>query len=657
MLRALTSFSTEHDWRLVIVAGLVCYLASLAAMEFLRRARPTTGGAGIAWIVTAATVAGSGIWVTHFIVMLAYDPGVAVVYGIEPTVLSLLAAAGVSGIGLALAVYAPPPWGAAAGGAVLGIGMACMHSIGMAAMELPGQMVWDPVVATVSVVIGMLFAMAALAHAARQVEMRGMMASALLLTLAILSQHFAAMGAVEVVPDAARAVDPASALSPNALAIAVAAVAGALATLSLACAFLNRHARDRNRLLTTALDTMSQGLAMFDASARLILVNQRYLDMYGLSADQAKPGRSLRELFDQRARAGTFKGDIDRHLGEILQRMREGKPSDSIVEIGEGRVYAISNRPMAGRGWVSTHQDITAQRRQDQERERLAAHEQRRVAVDAEIAAFRQRVETMLQTVSEQAISMRATASTLFTASNKTSDRAEAAVAASNEASANVETAASAAEELSSSIDEISRQLGRTNSLVGIAVNEAGATNEQIGGLAQAAQKIGDVVKLIQDVAGQTNLLALNATIEAARAGEAGRGFAVVASEVKSLAVQTGKATEEIASQIAAVQTSTAAAVKAIARIVERMREISEFTTAAAASVEQQNAATGEISHNVGSAVRGTKDIVGVLGEVAGAATETRGSAETVLAASAAVESAAASVRAEVESFLHRAAG
>ena len=149
--------------------------------------------------------------------------------------------------------------------------------------------------------------------------------------------------------------------------------------------------------------------------------------------------------------------------------------------------------------------------------------------------------------------------------------------------------------------------------------SEAGATNDQIDSLASAAQKIGDVVKLIQDVAGQTNLLALNATIEAARAGEAGRGFAVVASEVKSLAVQTAKATEEIAAQISAVQGSTSTAVEAIGRIVDRMREINQFTAAVAASVQQQNAATGEISQNVASAAHGTKEIVAVLGEVAGA--------------------------------------
>ena len=132
--------------------------------------------------------------------------------------------------------------------------------------------------------------------------------------------------------------------------------------------------------------------------------------------------------------------------------------------------------------------------------------------------------------------------------------------------------------------------------MVRVSVNEAETTNEQIAGLADAAQKIGDVVKLIRDIAGQTNLLALNATIEAARAGEAGRGFAVVASEVKSLAVQTAKATEEIAAQILAVQGSTTIAVDAIRNIAGRMKEISSYTSAVAASVEQQNAATGEIS-------------------------------------------------------------
>ena len=187
-------------------------------------------------------------------------------------------------------------------------------------------------------------------------------------------------------------------------------------------------------------------------------------------------------------------------------------------------------------------------------------------------------------------------------------------------------------------------------------MSEAAVTNDEIGGLAKAAQTIGDVVKLIQSVAGQTNLLALNATIEAARAGEAGRGFAVVASEVKSLAVQTARATDQIGAQIAAVQTSTRTAVEGISRIAARMNEISEYTASAAASVHEQNAATGDISQNVASATRGTKQIVTVLNDVVSAATETRQSAETVLTASEAVAAAAGDLRAEVDTFLHKVA-
>ena len=427
----------------------------------------------------------------------------------------------------------------------------------------------------------------------------------------------------------------------------------------VACVFviiLYRRARQQKMHFEAALNNMSEGLCMFDASTRLVLCNERYIEMYRLDPELATPGALLRELLEQRKRSGTFTGDSDSYIEDTLRRMRASSGLQDIRDMPDGRVISVSSRPMRGGGWVATHQDITERRRRDQEHDRMAAQEQRRATVDTAIAVFRERAEAMLQTVGETALAMRSTATTLFAASSKTSQRAEGAVHTSNEASTNVEIAASAANELSASIDEISRQLGQTNNLVGIAVTEASATNDQIGSLANAAQKIGDVVKLIQDVAGQTNLLALNATIEAARAGEAGRGFAVVASEVKSLAVQTAKATEEIAGQIAGVQASTGTAVEAIRRISDRMREINNHTAAVAASVQQQNAATGEISQNVASAAAGTKEIVTALGEVAGAVTEARGSAETVLAASEAVETAAADLRAEVADFLHKVA-
>jgi methyl-accepting chemotaxis protein len=436
---------------------------------------------------------------------------------------------------------------------------------------------------------------------------------------------------------------------PLVLAITIVALVGLSAVLVL------RYRRQTSDL-ATALNNMSDGLCMFDVQERLILCNQRYIEMYRLDPALTKRGVSLHDLLDQRKRSGTFAGNPERYIADAQRRLKLQDTLQDVRELPDGRSISVSSRGMARGGWVATHQDVTERRRQDLERDSLAVQAQRRAVIDTAIASFRERVEAMLRTVGDHAGAMRATASTLFSASHKTSQRAERAVHTSNEASTNVEIAASAANELSASIAEISRQLGQTSNLVGIAASEAGATNDQIGSLASAAQKIGDVVKLIQDVAGQTNLLALNATIEAARAGEAGRGFAVVASEVKSLAVQTGKATEEIASQIAAVQASTGAAVEAIRRIADRMQQINAHTAAVAASVQQQNAATGEISDNVTSAAQGTKEIVAVLGEVAGAATETRGSAETVLSASEAVELAASNLRHEVESFLQKVA-
>jgi methyl-accepting chemotaxis protein len=416
-------------------------------------------------------------------------------------------------------------------------------------------------------------------------------------------------------------------------------------------ALLRRH----NKRLLTALNNMPQGLCMWSPTGRLILCNERYVQMYHLSTDLTTPGVSLRDLINHRIKVGTFTGNRDQYIADLLTSISKGKTVGHVRE-DEGRFIAITNRPMGDGGWVATHEDVTEQHLAEQQRSSMQQLESRRALIEEAIAGFRERVESVLKSVSDAGQTMQSTAVGLLGSSEQASQRAENAVKASSEASANVATAATAATELLASIAEIGHQLTRASEVVRISVNEAETTNEQIAGLAEAAQKIGDVVKLIRDIAGQTNLLALNATIEAARAGEAGRGFAVVASEVKSLAVQTAKATEEIASQILAVQGSTTTAVDAIHNIAGRMKEISSYTSAVAASVEQQNAATGEISHNVAGAAAGTDTVVAVLGAVAGAATATRSSAETVLSASRSVESAVAKLRGEVETFLVKVA-
>src|SRR5580658_1166991 len=425
----------------------------------------------------------------------------------------------------------------------------------------------------------------------------------------------------------------------------------ALGAAALAGLFATSRRRAQSRLLRAALNNMTQGLCMFDGAARLVLCNDRYLEMYALRPELSRAGTPLRELLGCRAAAGTFSGDADRYIADCLRQVAEGRTETKTNHIN-GRVIMLVSRPMPGGGWVATHNDVTEQLSAETERDLLRQREDRRRIVDAAIVSFRARIESVLNTVGHSATAMKAAAMTLLSTSVHTLTRTEGAVHGSNEASVNVETAAAAATELSASIKEISRQLIQANDVVRSAVADAGVTNDDIAALARVAQKIGDVVKLIQDIAGQTNLLALNATIEAARAGDAGRGFAVVASEVKSLAVQTAKATEAIVGQILAVQGSTAGAVNSIHRISQRMQEIQHYTSAVAASIEQQNTATSNISHNVANAAQASETVTKALTDVAGAAQQTRVSAQTVLDTSQSVDAAIDDLRRRVEEFL-----
>jgi methyl-accepting chemotaxis protein len=420
-----------------------------------------------------------------------------------------------------------------------------------------------------------------------------------------------------------------------------------------------RRARggQRSKLYATAINNMSQGLVIFDASGKLVLCNKRYVDMYGLSPAMVKSGCKLIDLVRHRFATGSVGLDPDKYCAEILSAMAQGKTLDVINKAPDGRSILVINRPIAGGShWIGTHEDITERLMAEQQRQSLTEQEERRATVDAAILSFREGVESELRMVTDNAAAMRATATSLAQSSGETAEQAAGAVQASNEASGNVDAAAATADELTSSIAEISRQLGNATELVRVAASESHTMNQEIGRLTEATQEIGEVANLIRQIAGQTNLLALNATIEAARAGEAGRGFAVVAGEVKSLAVQTAMATEKIAAQIAAVQNSTGLAVKAIRCNSDRMQEIDRFTSAVATSLQAQNIATGEISRNVASVADGAKVIVAVLDQVAGAVNQSRGSADTVLEASEKVATAGAKLQENIDNFLHRVA-
>jgi methyl-accepting chemotaxis protein len=415
--------------------------------------------------------------------------------------------------------------------------------------------------------------------------------------------------------------------------------------------------RRRLFLARIALNNMTQGLCMFDSSARLILCNRPYIDMHLLRREQLRAGMPLREMLDIRLEKGTFIGDADRYSAECLKQAGEGRTEKRMIKFRDGRTIALAMRPMPNGGWVTTHTDVSEQFAAEEERDSLRQREQGHRAAKARIASFRGRVEKVIGTVAQSAAAMKAAAESLLVTSDHTLQRAEGAVRGSNAASANVATAAVAAEELSASIKEINRQLAQASEVVQSAAAGATATNDDIEAFARVAQRIGDVVKLIEDIAKQTNLLALNATIEAARAGQAGRGFAVVASEVKSLAVQTANATKEIANEISSVQSSTRDAVAAIRAITQRMQDINAHTSTVVGAIGRQELATGEISHNVASAAAGAKAVVTALDEVASGVTQTRGSAQTVLAASDEVENATDKLRTEIEEFLATAAG
>jgi methyl-accepting chemotaxis protein len=293
-----------------------------------------------------------------------------------------------------------------------------------------------------------------------------------------------------------------------------------------------------------------------------------------------------------------------------------------------------------------------AERREAEARLRADAETARRRELDDLAHSFEAAVGAVVSRVARSARDMERLAETLVAASGRTNERAADVASAAEQASSNVQTVASAAEELSASVGEITRQVASSTDISRRAVDEIRLTDGDVAALAAAAERIGEVVRLINDIAGQTNLLALNATIEAARAGEAGKGFAVVASEVKNLATQTAKATEEIASQIQAIQASTADAVTAIRRIGTTVGEVSEIASSIAAAVEEQGAATAEIARNVQEAARGTSTVTSNIAVVGAVATDAGRAAGDARTAAGMLAAEAETLNAEVARFI-----
>jgi methyl-accepting chemotaxis protein len=266
---------------------------------------------------------------------------------------------------------------------------------------------------------------------------------------------------------------------------------------------------------------------------------------------------------------------------------------------------------------------------------------------------FESMIGEIVETVSSASTELEASAGTLTSTAERSQELTTMVAAASEEASTNVQSVASATEEMASSVNEISRQVQESATIASQAVDQARKTNDRVGELAKAAARIGDVVELINTIAGQTNLLALNATIEAARAGDAGRGFAVVASEVKALAEQTARATGEISQQISGIQAATQESVGAIKEIGDTIGRMSEIASTIASAVEEQGAATQEISRNVQQAAQGTTQVTSHIVDVQRGASETGSASSQVLSAAQSLSSESNRLKLEVGKFLN----
>ena len=377
MFQVFTCLTTQHDWRLVVLAGFVCLLSSACGISLFYRAKATFGRTRLTWVGLDAAAAGCGIWATHFIAMLAYDPGLSTGYDPGLTTVSLILAIAVTGVGLSIALSNSSRWSGPIGGAVIGGGIATMHFTGMMALEVPGHISWSVELVLASLFLGALFGGLAFLVATRRDGRRDYWFATFALTLAIVSHHFTAMGAVTFIPDP-RIVTNALSLSPTSLSLIVAGVATIILGMSLVASMSARQSQDKlgqqRILLDTALENMSQGLAMFDADGRLTLCNERYARMTGLPY-AAVQGQSLLELFKLRKAAGDFSEDPQEVFARILADVRLGKSAMRVMHTLKGRSIRIIEEPMIGGGWVATLEDITAWREAQEKLAYLAHHD------------------------------------------------------------------------------------------------------------------------------------------------------------------------------------------------------------------------------------------------------------------------------------------
>ena len=558
MFKVLGCLVGQHDLRLVLLAALLCLLASATAMSMLARARAALGGGRARWLVAGGVIVALGIWGTHFVAMLAYQPHMPVAYDLGLTVASVVVAAVFAVAGLAVALR---PGAAAVGGALVGAGVGAMHFVGMAAVEIPGRQVWSPVYVGAALALGIMVSAVALHVALRAATRRSLIAGAGLLILAIVGMHFTAMAAVTFTPDASVAA-PQAAMAPQMLALAIASMSALVVAIGLIGALVDSHLAGRTAI---EAEKLRIHIAELEASQTQLQTTSAQLETALAQAEASTQAR---------ARDLQVQADIVQALAHGLSRLAAGDLTARLEAAFPPDYEALRNDFNA------------AVTRLSQTMRRIA---ERGDAIQANADQTAGAADDLASRTQDQARQLTGAAAALKALTDTVTATADGATAAST-AAANAKAAA------------------EQNLQVVVAAVEA------MGAIKASSREISQIIGVIEEIAFQTNLLALNAGIESARVGEAGRGFAVIATEVRALAQRSAQAADQIKTSIAGAGAQVDAGVqlvgdsgRALAEILANVAEISRLTGDSAASARAQADGLADLGHTVESIERNTQ--------------------------------------------------